>query len=88
MMNYENKKEHIIKDLVKIIDALDADLIELSALNGTGSRKKSLKKWYAEKKALHEIKKLLHDINKYEKYDEKEMKKIEKEFEHFDEVFK
>lgn len=84
MMNYEYKKEPIIKDLVHIIDTLDADLIELSSLDGTVSRKNSLKKWYAEKKAIHEIKKLLHDINKYEKYDEKEMKQIEREFKDFD----
>lgn len=83
MMNYENKKEHLIKDLVKIIDNLDTNLMELGSLDGTGSKKNNLKKWYIEKKAIHEIKKLLHDINKYEKYDEKEMEQVEKEFKNF-----
>lgn len=50
MMNYENKKEHIIIDLVNIIDNLDTNLMELGSLDGTGSRKNSLEKWYAEKK--------------------------------------
>nr|WP_181040991.1 hypothetical protein [Enterococcus faecium] len=43
-------------------------------------KKHEFKKWFAEKKAIHEIKHLLHEVDKYDKYDEKEMEKIEKTF--------
>lgn len=84
MTNYDKKKDHLLNDLIAVIDKLDESLMKLNDLEGSSYRKNSLKKWYEEKKAIHEIKKLLHDINKYEKYSEKEMEKFEKEFEDYD----
>ncbi|MCA9766075.1 MAG: hypothetical protein KC455_06625 [Carnobacterium sp.] len=80
MMNDERKKETLLIELVKVSDKLDVDLMELGYLDGSSSIKNSLKKWYAKKKAIHEIKKLVHKVNKYEK----EIERYEKQFENVD----
>lgn len=75
MANIEKKDAKIVEKIVIAIDKLDADLNEIDTLAENSSKKHSLKKWVAEKKAIHEIKKILHEENKYEKYDEKEQEK-------------
>ena len=59
------------------IDKLDTELEKIDSLD---ENKHKLKEWFAEKKALHEIKRLLHEIDKYDKYDEKELEKIQEYF--------
>lgn len=72
MTNYNKKEENVLSKL-------DNSLAELDSLEND-SKKHSIKTWYYEKKALHEIKKIANDIDKYDKYDEKEWEKTEKEF--------
>ena len=83
MTDYEKKKDHVLNKLVEVIEELDENIAAIDDLD-EDSKKHRLKKWYHEKKAIHEIKKILHDVNKYEKYDEKEMEKFEKELEEYD----
>lgn len=80
MTDYEKKELKVIEDIAATIDKLDHNLDELSQLE-SDPKKHSVKTWYYEKKALHEIKKCLHAADKYEKYDEKEFDKVEREFE-------
>lgn len=68
----EQKEEVIIDKIVKTINKLDATLTSLDGIEESG-KKHTLKKWYEEKKAMHEIKKILHEAGRYEKYDEKEL---------------
>ncbi|MBC9708836.1 MAG: hypothetical protein H9W80_06245 [Enterococcus sp.] len=79
-MNYEKKEDKVVEKIAKTIEKLDTELAKIDSLNEDNDKKHRLKKWFEEKKAIHEIKHLLHEIGKYEKYDEKEMKKIEEEF--------
>ncbi|MFZ1252175.1 MAG: hypothetical protein WAR04_07250 [Streptococcus suis] len=85
MADLEQKKEHVLENLVTVIEELDENLMTVDALGEDTKKKHRLKKWYYEKKAIHDIKKILHDVNKYEKYDDKEMKKFEKELDEYDE---
>lgn len=82
MANYEKKEEKVIDDVVKVLNELDTNLDKLDQVE-EDAKKHSVKKWYYESKALHNIKRILHDVEKYEKYDEKEFDKIEKEFEKY-----
>ncbi|AEB28882.1 MAG: hypothetical protein ABS916_07965 [Carnobacterium sp.] len=84
MADYEEKKDHVLNKLVTVIEELDENIATVEDLSEDPTKQHRLKKWYYEKKAIHDIKKILHDVNKYEKYDDKEMKKFEKEIEKFD----
>ena len=84
MTNYEKKEEQALTSIAKAVEKLDEELTNYSALDTDTEKKHELKKWYIEKKAIHEIKKILHEVGKYSKYDEKEMEKIEKYFENFE----
>lgn len=77
MSNLEKKKDHELDKIVVAIEKLDDELGKIDALEGD-NKKHHIKRWVAEKKALHEIKKILHDAKKYDKYDDKELEKIEK----------
>lgn len=79
-MSYEKKEEKIVEKIIAAVDKLDNELDEIDALS-EDTKKHKMKKWFAEKKALHEIKKILHEEGRYAKYDEKE---LQKEFEEFD----
>lgn len=82
MSNYEEKENQIIPKIVKTLEKLDDSLERIDMLDEDGKHK--MKKWFVEKKALHEIKKILHEANKYDKYDDKELEKAEKEYDFFD----
>ncbi|MGX4687175.1 hypothetical protein JNUCC83_09755 [Vagococcus sp. JNUCC 83] len=82
MANYEKKEDKVIDNVVKVLNELDTNLDKLDQVE-EDTKKHSVKKWYYESKALHNIKRILHDVEKYEKYDEKELDKIEKEFEKY-----
>lgn len=75
MTNYEEKEIKVVENIGKTLEKLDTELSKLDSLE-EGSKKHPIKKWFAEKKALHEIKHILHEANRYEKYDEKEMVKF------------
>jgi len=79
MTNYEKKEENIINSMAKVLEKLDHNLTELDTLEND-SKKHSIKTWYYEKKAIHEMKKIMNDVDKYDKYDEKELDQVEKEF--------
>lgn len=79
MADYEKKEIACIEDVLNVIVKLDTDLDKLSS-SENDVKKHSIKTWYYEKKAIHDIKKILHDIKKYDKYDDKELEKIDKEF--------
>lgn len=77
MTNYEEKKDLVIDNISKTLEQLDTDIRNLSSLEDDSAKNNTLNKWYAEKKALHEIKHILHDIDKYKNYDELELEKTE-----------
>lgn len=79
MTDYVKKEVECIEDVLKVIAKLDTDLDKLNA-SENDEKKHSIKTWYYEKTAIHDIKKILHDIKKYDKYDDKELEKIDKEF--------
>ena len=37
-----------------------------------------MKKWFVEKKAIHQIKKVLYEADKCDRYEEKELEKVKK----------
>jgi len=82
MVDYEKKQDKVIDDVANVLSELDTNLDKLDQLE-TDNRKHSVKKWYYESKALHNIKKILHDVKKYDKYDDKELEQIEKELEKY-----
>ena len=82
MTDYEKKEEKVIDNVVKVLNELDTNLDKLDQLEDD-EKKHSVKTWYYQTKAVHDIKKILHDVQKYEKYDDKELEKIEKELEKY-----
>ncbi|WP_242384930.1 hypothetical protein [Enterococcus faecalis] len=74
MSNYEEKEAKALVKIGEILSKLDSNLEELDTLN-EDDKKHSMKKWFVEKKAIHEIKKIAHEVGKYDKYDEKELQK-------------
>ncbi|MGX6992774.1 hypothetical protein CBF34_08195 [Vagococcus penaei] len=80
MANYEEKKDKVIDEIVKTLEKLDIETGRIAA-NEESDKKHSIKLWFEEKRALHEIKRLLHEIGKYDKYDEKELEKAQKDLE-------
>jgi hypothetical protein len=72
MKNYEAKEEKVVNNILKTIENLDQELAKLETLE-QDTKKHALKKWFVEKKALHEIKRILHEAKYYEKYDDKEI---------------
>lgn len=78
MTNYDAKEEKVIGKITKTIEKLDTNLTNIDNTVSAG-KEHSIKCWYEEKKAIHDIKKILHEIDKYEKYDEKELDAFAKE---------
>ncbi|MBV7391503.1 hypothetical protein KUA55_12490 [Enterococcus sp. ALS3] len=81
MTDYEKKEENVANNVTDTVVKLDSELDKLNSLNEDTSKEHEFKKWYAEKKAIHEIKHILYDAGKYDKYDEDEMNKIDTYFE-------
>lgn len=83
MTDYEKKEEKVLDNIANTVVKLDDELNKLNSLNEDTTKEHEFKKWYAEKKAIHEVKHILHEVGKYAKYDDDEMKKIDKYFENF-----
>ncbi|WP_427814996.1 hypothetical protein ACQKTA_13350 (plasmid) [Enterococcus sp. 22-H-5-01] len=83
MTDYEKKEEKVLDNIANTVVKLDDELSKLNSLNENTTKEHEFKKWYAEKKAIHEVKHILHEVGKYAKYDDDEMKKIDKYFENF-----
>lgn len=83
MTNYDKKEDTIVEKILLAVEKLDTDLDKIDALDEDHDKKHEIKKWFEEKKAVHQIKKILHDEKKYEKYDAKELEKAEKYFNSF-----
>ncbi|MCI0130571.1 MULTISPECIES: hypothetical protein [Enterococcaceae] len=81
MTNYDKKEEKVLDDIAKVMEKLDKYLDEEVSLEDTPDKKYEIKKWYVQRRALHEIKRLLHDVDKYDKYEAKELEQFEKDFE-------
>jgi len=79
MANYEKKEENTINNMAKVLSKLDDSLAELDSLEND-PKKHSIKTWFYEKKAIHEMKKIMNDVGKYDNYDDKELDKVEKEY--------
>ncbi|MHC5227319.1 hypothetical protein ACYSNW_03455 [Enterococcus sp. LJL99] len=73
MTNYEAKEEKALDKIVATLGKLDDTLSELDTLDNDDKKKHAIKKWFEEKKAIHEIKKIAHEAGKYENYDEAEL---------------
>lgn len=80
MANDEKKEAKVLDNIADTVAKLDSELDKLDALNADTSKEHEFKKWYAEKKAIHDVKHILHDVGKYSKYDEDEMKKVDAYF--------
>lgn len=80
MADYEKKESEILDKIAKTLVDLDNELSKIDALN-EDQKEHHVKQWFAEKRALHDIKKIVHEAGKYEKYDTKELEKISKMFE-------
>jgi len=76
MENYKKKDKNVVENIIKAMEKLDYELAKLNTLK-QDKKKHALKRWFIEKKALHEIKHILHEANLYETYDEKEMADFE-----------
>lgn len=72
MKNYEKKDKNVVENIIRTMEKLDYELAKLNTLE-QDKKKHALKRWFIEKRALHEIKHILHEANLYETYDEKEM---------------
>lgn len=78
MTDYEKKEDHVLDHIAHAVLKLEDELTKLDALEEDDAKKHEIKKWYAEKKALHEIKRILHEAGKYDKYEEKELEQLDK----------
>lgn len=79
MTDYAKKQEKAIDKIAEVLTSLDKNLNNIDAEVAKG-KEHSLKCWFEEKKATHDIKKILHEVDKYDKYDEKELDEINKEY--------
>lgn len=77
MTDYEKKEEHVLDKIAKEVVKLEEELTKIDALEDDNKQKHEIKKWYAEKKAMHEIKRILHEAGKYDKYEEKELEQLD-----------
>lgn len=73
MTNYEKKEERVLDDIAKVMTKLDDYLDKVQEDTNTPGKENDLKKRFAQKKAVHEVKRLLHDIDKYENFREEEL---------------
>lgn len=80
MTNYEKKEERTLDDIAKIMTKLDNYINDIQENSDTPSKEREIKKWFAQKKAFHEVKRLLHDVDKYEKFQENELDGIVNNF--------
>lgn len=78
MTNYQAKEEKAIDKIAATLTKLDDNLAKIDTEVDAG-KEHSLKCWFEEKKAVHDIKKILHEVDKYDKYDEKELDQINKD---------
>lgn len=76
----EEKQLKVIDDIAARLIKLDEEIAKIDALKEAHGDHFSFRKWFEEKKAVHEIRRILKDAGKYQKYDEKEIEKIEKFF--------
>lgn len=79
MSDYEKKEAQILEKIGTILNSLDGELNKIDTLDADG-KSHHIKKWYAEKRAIHDIKKIVHEAGKYQNYDDKELEKIDKMF--------
>ena len=82
MADYTEKEQKVVSNIADTIEKLDDSIAKLDTLE-SDSKSHSIKEWYDEHKAIHEIKHILSEIGKYGKYDEKEALADEKELEKF-----
>lgn len=80
MADIEKKEQNTLNKISKVIDKLDKYTDELDSLNKDTEKKHTLKKWYVQHMASHEIKRLLHQIDKYDKYEDKELDALDQQF--------
>lgn len=81
MADKEDKILTKIADTITKLDEQVADIADVEASDAQTGKSSKVKLWFAEHKAIHEIKRILHEVGKYEKYDEKELEKTAKFFE-------
>ncbi|MGM0217506.1 hypothetical protein [Enterococcus sp. AZ126] len=77
MLYNENKEFEVIARIAKIIEILDVE-VEYIKENEETSKRRSMKLWFEEKKAIYEVKRILHEINYYKEYNEEESEQIVK----------
>ncbi|MBP1041158.1 hypothetical protein I6N95_09090 [Vagococcus sp. BWB3-3] len=83
MTEYEKKTNLVLESIAETIMALDETLSQIETSHQETTRTREMKKWYEEKKAIHELKRLLYDNGKYNTYDPNELKKTEAYFDIF-----
>ncbi|MGJ1010806.1 hypothetical protein IGI96_002325 [Enterococcus sp. DIV0421] len=72
MTNYTEKEKYVIKKIQKTIIKLDNNFDKIDYLS-KGQQKHTLKKSFAEKEALHEIRHILNEADHYKTYEVNEL---------------
>lgn len=73
MTDYEKKEDKALEKIANTLNNLDETLAKLDSLENDDEKTHRIKKWFEEKKAIHEIKKIEHEAGKYDNYDEDEL---------------
>lgn len=80
MTNYEKKEDKVLDKIATVQSNLDDTLNKIDDLYADDEKKHTIRKWYEEKKANHEIKKILHEEDKYDNYVEDELSQFEDDY--------
>ncbi len=72
----QKKQDKILENIAKTVDKLDKYVDELGQLD-ENDKDHTIKAWYAQKRATHEIKHILADIDKYDGYDPKSVEPMD-----------
>lgn len=75
MTDYKTKEQMELDRIARTMINLDRVLTQIDQFE-SNKNKHALKQWYAEKKAMHDVKKVLHEAKLYAQYDECEMEEV------------
>jgi len=73
MLSSKKEKMDALNAISKILINLDQTLSEMDSSESPDAHRYTVRKWYEDKKALHEIKRALYQVGQYSRYDEKEL---------------
>ncbi|MBS0937614.1 hypothetical protein [Lactiplantibacillus plantarum] len=80
MTDYKTKEQKELEKITRTMVNLDKELTEIDHFE-SDKNKHALRQWYAEKKAMHDVKKVLYEAKLYAQYDECEMEQVTMNYE-------